>query len=70
MLEKLIQYSLKNKLIILLFTATVTGFGIYAIFDTYISNKHLRLSLRKNSATLTPSKSFYLELLKLPPKNL
>ena len=33
MLEKLIQYSLKNKLIILLFTATVTGFGIFAIFN-------------------------------------
>ena len=33
MLEKLIQYSLNNKLIILLFTATVTGFGIFAIFN-------------------------------------
>ncbi len=33
MLEKLIQFSLKYKLIILLFTASVTGFGIFAIFN-------------------------------------
>ncbi|PLW94719.1 MAG: CusA/CzcA family heavy metal efflux RND transporter, partial [Marinilabiliales bacterium] len=33
MLEKLIHFSLKNKLIILLFTATVVGFGLFSIFN-------------------------------------
>jgi cobalt-zinc-cadmium resistance protein CzcA len=33
MLEKLIQFSLSNKLIVLLFTATVVGFGIFSIFN-------------------------------------
>jgi cobalt-zinc-cadmium resistance protein CzcA len=33
MLEKLIHFSLKNKLIILLFTATVIGFGLFSIFN-------------------------------------
>jgi len=33
MLEKLIHFSLHNKLIILLFTATVIGFGVFAIFN-------------------------------------
>ena len=33
MLEKLIQFSLKNKLIILLFTATIVGFGLFSIFN-------------------------------------
>jgi len=32
MLEKLIHFSLHNKLIILLFTATVIGFGVFSIF--------------------------------------
>ena len=33
MLEKLIQFSLKNKLIVLLFTATVIGFGLFSIYN-------------------------------------
>lgn len=33
MLEKIILFSLKNKLIILLFTATVIGFGLFSIFN-------------------------------------
>ncbi|MDO5016941.1 MAG: CusA/CzcA family heavy metal efflux RND transporter [Porphyromonas sp.] len=33
MLEKIIEFSLKNKLIVILFTLTVVGFGIYAIFN-------------------------------------
>jgi len=33
MLEKLIQFSLKNKLIVILFTATVIGFGLFSIFN-------------------------------------
>ncbi len=31
MLEKIIQFSIKNKLIIILFTLTVSGFGLYSI---------------------------------------
>ena len=31
MLQKIIQFSLRNKLIILLFIATVIGFGIYSL---------------------------------------
>ena len=31
MLEKIIKFSLKNKLIIFLFTASVVGFGIYSL---------------------------------------
>ena len=31
MLEKIIQFSLKNKLIIILFIATVIGFGIFSL---------------------------------------
>ncbi|UBM63093.1 CusA/CzcA family heavy metal efflux RND transporter [Candidatus Sulfidibacterium hydrothermale] len=31
MLEKIIQFSLKNKLIVILFTLTVVGFGLFAI---------------------------------------
>jgi len=31
MLEKLIQFSIKNKLIIILFTLSVVGFGLYSI---------------------------------------
>ncbi|MDO5035528.1 MAG: CusA/CzcA family heavy metal efflux RND transporter [Porphyromonas sp.] len=33
MLEKIIDFSLKNKLIVILFTLTVVGFGVYAIFN-------------------------------------
>lgn len=33
MLEKIINFSIRNKLIILLFTATVAGFGLYAVFN-------------------------------------
>jgi len=33
MLERLIQFSLNNKLIVLLFTATVIGFGLFSIFN-------------------------------------
>jgi len=33
MLDKIINFSLKNKLIIILATLTIVGFGIYAIFN-------------------------------------
>ncbi len=33
MIEKIINFSIKNKLIIILFTLTVSGFGIYAIMN-------------------------------------
>ncbi|MDP1623233.1 MAG: CusA/CzcA family heavy metal efflux RND transporter [Bacteroidales bacterium] len=32
MLEKIIDFSLKNKLLIILFTLTIAGFGLYAIY--------------------------------------
>lgn len=32
MLEKIIQFSIKNKLIVVLFTLTIVGFGLYSIF--------------------------------------
>ena len=32
MLEKIIAFSLKNKLIILLFTLGVVGFGLFSVF--------------------------------------
>jgi cobalt-zinc-cadmium resistance protein CzcA len=32
MLEKIIDFSIKNKLIIILFTLTVASFGLYAVF--------------------------------------
>lgn len=33
MLEKIIQFSLKYKLMVILFTITVAGFGIYSILE-------------------------------------
>ena len=33
MLEKIIDFSIKNKLIVILFTLTITAFGIYAIIN-------------------------------------
>ncbi|UFH34827.1 CusA/CzcA family heavy metal efflux RND transporter [Flavobacterium acetivorans] len=36
MLEKIIAFSLKNKLIILLFTLVISGFGVYSIFKISI----------------------------------
>lgn len=36
MLEKIIAFSLKNKLIVLLFTAGIFGFGIYSVFQISI----------------------------------
>lgn len=33
MLEKIINFSIRNKLIIFLFTATVAAFGVYAVFN-------------------------------------
>ena len=36
MLEKIIQFSLKNKLLILLFTVGIFGFGIYSVFQISI----------------------------------
>ena len=33
MIEKIINFSLKNKLIIILFTLSITGFGIFAMFN-------------------------------------
>ena len=32
MLEKIIDFSMKNKLIIILFTLTIAAFGIYSVF--------------------------------------
>lgn len=33
MLEKIIEFSIRNKLIVFLFTLTVAAFGIYAVFN-------------------------------------
>ncbi len=33
MLEKIIDFSIKNKLIVILFTLTIFGFGLYAVFN-------------------------------------
>lgn len=33
MLEKIIRFSLKYKLIVILFTLTIVGFGIYSIVN-------------------------------------
>ena len=36
MLEKIIAFSLKNKLIVLLFTLGVVGFGLFSVFQISI----------------------------------
>ena len=33
MIEKIINFSIKNKLIVILFTLTVAGFGVYVIMN-------------------------------------
>ena len=33
MLEKIIDYSIKNKFIVILFTLTIAGFGLYSVFN-------------------------------------
>lgn len=36
MLEKIIDFSIKNKLIVILFTLTIIGFGLYAVFNIQV----------------------------------
>src|SRR5690606_31278343 len=36
MLDRMIQFSIKNKILILLFTALLAGFGVYSLFNVSV----------------------------------